>query len=261
MADGAADLTQVGHAGEMPQLEAPPNQEGGEATRFLEELSVVWDFFASHETSAPVLELEFDDGRRGAIGDLPDVAEGLLNCLASYFEFPHTGSLHARATPYSMEQPFDLSISCEGVDGPLVVKFDDGTHLSARIEPKEPAAPAVPRWEASVRAGIAQRQMETIVSLAELAELPAALGQGDREVAEAILALLSSLTTTPEPPRSVVREAASWLGHKVDVFIEEAVKTGGWAAGLVGVGGAAIGLQKHAPGLAEHIRRLIELAS
>lgn len=260
-ADSAADVKDVGHAGEMPQLEAPPSQEGGEATRFLEELSVVWDFFASCETSAPVLDLEFDDGRRGAIGDLPDVAEGLLNCLASYFEFPHTGSLHARATPYNMERPFDLSIWWEGVDGPLVVRFDDGTHLSAQIEPKRPGAPAPPRWEASVSAGIAQRQIETIVSLAQLAEFPAALSQGDRQVAEAILALLSSLTTTPEPPRSVVREVATWLGHKVDVFIEEAVKTGGKAAGLVGVGGAAIALQKHAPTLAERIRQLIELAS
>ncbi len=157
-----------------------------------------------------------------------------------------------------MERPFDLSIWWEGVDGPLVVRFDDGTHLSAQIEPKRPGAPAPPRWEASVSAGIAQGQIETIVSLAQLAGLPAALSQGDRQVAEAILALLSSLTTTPEPPRSVVREVATWLGHKVDVFIEEAVKTGGKAAGLVGVGGAAIALQKHAPTLAEHIRQLID---
>ncbi len=221
----------------------------------------MWDFFASCESSAPILELEFDDGRRGAIGDLPDVPEGLLNCLASYFELPHTGSLHARATPYNMEQPFDLTISWEGLDGPLVVRFDDGTHLSAHIESKKGEAPAPTRWEASVGAGIAQRQIEAIVALAQLAEFPAALGQGDRRVADSILALLSSLATTPEPPRSVVREAATWLGHKVDIFIEEAVKTGGKAAGVVGIGGVAYAFKKHAPGLAEHIRQLIDLAS
>lgn len=245
----------------MSQLEPPPGQEGGEAARFLTDIRTVWDFFASYDTSAPLVVLDFDDGRRGAIGDLPDAAHDLLNCLAAFYELPHSGSLHARATPFHMEQaPFDLSISFEGIDGPLVVTFDDGTFLTAQIEARTPVD-TLTRWDAGLTSGIAQQQIEAVVSLARLAEMPAALGDGDRQVAEAILTLLGSFATAPEPPKRVVREAAGWLGHKLDVFIEEAVRTAGKAVGVAGVGGAAYLLRKHAPGLAGQIRELVELAS
>ena len=247
--------------GAMSDLAAPPGQDGGEAARFLSEIRTVWDFFASYETSEPLVVLEFDDGRRGAIGDLPDAAEDLLQCLASYYDLPHPGLLHAKATPYKMEATaFDLHLSYEGVDGPLVVRFGDGTLLTAQVEPRKPSAPLT-RWSAGVASGIAQQRIEAVVSLAQIAELSTLLEEGDRQVAEAVLALLSSLATTPEPPKRVVYEAARWLGRKVDLFIDEAVKTAGKTAGVVAIGGAAYAMKEHAPHLAERIRELVELAS
>lgn len=117
------------------------------------------------------------------------------------------------------------------------------------------------RWAAGVASGIAQQQIEAVVSLARRAELPDALAGVDRPVAEALLSMLGNLAATEEPPKTVVRAAAGWLAHKLDVFVEEAVKTAGKTAGVVGVGGAALLVQKHAPGLADQLRELVDLAT
>lgn len=246
----------------MAELVEVSGKSGGAAARFLSELNAGWDFLHAYETMEPLLRLTFDDGQTGAAGDLEDVAGALYNCLAYYFEMPHVGWLHAHARVIRQQQPdFDVQLAHEGTHGPLLVRFDDGTMLMAKSQSDEPpdVLPTT-RWEAGVRAGLVQRRLEEVVGLAQRAELVEQMDSGERAVAEALLSALAGLARTEQPPRGVVREALAWLGHKADVFVEEAAKTAGKAAGLAGVGLAGYQMNKHMPALAERIGELIEMA-
>ena len=237
-------------------------QNGGEAARFLSELSAGWDFLHAYETMEPLLELTFDDGRNGAASDLEDVPIALYNCLAHYVEMPHVGWLHAQARVIRQQHAdFDLQLAYEGSDGPLLVRFNDDSMLMAHLQFGEaPAQPPLTRWKAGVRAGLVQRDLEAIVGLAQLAELVEQMESDERAVAETLLTALARLVQTEEPPHGVVREVLGWLGRKVDVFVDEAVKTAGKATGLVGVGVAGYQLNRHMPELAKRIKEFIEMA-
>lgn len=85
------------------------------------------------------------------------------------------------------------------------------------------------------------------------------LAESDQLVADAIFALMGRLSATPNPPRGVVREALRWLGQKVDVFVEEAAKTGGKAAGAFVSGAAGYLVLRYVPQLRDAIHDVLRL--
>lgn len=239
-------------------LYEPVGQDAGEARRFLDDLASAWNAFHGIETMEALAKLRFDDERTGHLSDLPDITEELLGMLTAFVEIPHAGSVHAVTTVWRQQgPPYDLELSYEGLDGPLVLRFNDDTHLAGNVIPKKTVQS---RWDAGVSTWLVQQQLEAIVSLAKLAEVANALPLADQQIADAILVLLARLSGAPEPPRSVVREALRWLGQKVDVFADEAAKTGGKAAGALATGTAGYVAMKYVPGLREAIRDALRIA-
>ncbi|MDQ4043919.1 MAG: hypothetical protein M3173_00515 [Chloroflexota bacterium] len=245
----------------MPTLEEPVGQGLGEARRFLENLRATWDFFGAYETTEPLLSLKFSDGRTATVADLPDVAVSLYDYLVAFFDPPYLGSVQASASIARTEPPFELAITCEeddGHEGPMIVSFPDGTTLVASLDTAV-ANVRSDRWSAGVTTGLVQQRIEAVVSLAQTTGLTDAMPQDERDVAEALLRALGELARTSDPPRGVVREVSSWLWRKVDLFLDEAVKTGGKAAGAVAVGAVAFALHRHAPDLANQLKELVEI--
>lgn len=245
----------------MGDLTEPAGQEASEAHRFLSDLRVTWDFFGTYEAWVPLVKFAFDDGRTSAVNDLPDVVVSLYNCLTAFLEIPHIGTVHTVASVYGKEEsPSEFEIAYEGVDGPLVLRFRDGSLLTGIVEPApEPMLPR-DRWTAGTASWLAQQQMETIASLAQQANIVEALDADAKPIAEAIINLLGSLAKTQHPPRGLVHEALGWLGGKVDAFADEFARTFGKVAGVATAGTGAYLVGHYLPGLAHAIHELRDLA-
>lgn len=244
----------------MTELTSPDGVPRGEARRFDSELAATWDYFHAIEDWTPLVTFRFDDGRVATVGDLEDLPAVLLNCLVAYVEVPHTGYVHLTAEVHRGSSPFDIELAMEALDGPLTLRFADGTVLNAAL-PDPAEHRSVDRWTAAVSTGLAQQLMEEVATLANRVELVEVFKQEDRLVAEQLVRLVSEMAKAEQPPRGVVREAAKWLGRKVDVFLDEAVKVAGKTAGAVAVGGVAYTLHKHFPDLAAKLGELANIAS
>jgi hypothetical protein len=83
-------------------------------------------------------------------------------------------------------------------------------------------------------------RIEVLVSLWREYSEEVPLDPEDRRVADAIVEMASEVSKVGHPPREILGPALRWLGRKVDVFVDEAVKVGGKAAG-VGLGAAVTG--------------------
>ncbi len=250
----------------VSELIEPDGQPAGEARRFLASLSTAQDFLASYETTAPILQLAFDDGRSGSIMDIENVPDHLYGYLLDWYDPPGAAHVMAQATVLKGDSPFGIDVSWSTTEdddldeGPLLVVFSDGTRLTAMFPTQEEEVGG-DSWGVAVHDGSVQRLLESVVSLAQTADLLSTLEVDDRVVGEAVIQLLGHLARTNEPPRGVVREAAGWLWRKVDLFLDEATKTGGKAAGVVAVGAAGLALDRYAPGLARSLKHIIDLAS
>lgn len=101
-------------------------------------------------------------------------------------------------------------------------------------------AQPVATWETAAR-GEVQAKLEEVVGLLDRSDLLTLLGGDDRLIAEGIKALLIELSHVADTPdKEVAIGPLKWLGRKVDLFLDEAVKTAGKAAGVAVVGAAAI---------------------
>jgi hypothetical protein len=241
-------------------LTEPAGQEVGEAHRFLSDLRGAWDFFGTYEAWVPLAKFAFDDGRNGAVNDLSDLVDALYNCLTAFVELPHVGTVHTVASVYGKEEnPSDFELAYEGTDGPLVLRFRDGSLLTGIVEPAEKSMPRRDRWTAGTASWLVQQQLETIASLAQQANIVEALGADAGPIAETIINLLGSLAKTQDPPRRLVREALGWLGGKVDAFADEFARTAGKAAGVATAGTGVYLVGRYLPGLAHAIHDLREV--
>jgi hypothetical protein len=209
------------------------------------------------ETTAPILKVTSDELGVVEISDLPDVVGGLWGCLLNWNDPPGTSTLTVEGFIASEDQPFRMTIgglgeTYEDDAEVMLLEFDDGTALTANLA-------TAPRdaWVRALTHGDVQRNIEEVVSLAIAADLPSSLTPGDRRIAQAILDLLGELATSPDPPRGVIHEAATWLWRKVDLFLDEAAKTGGKAVGAVAVGAIGYAMQRQAPELAAKLRELL----
>lgn len=99
-------------------------------------------------------------------------------------ETPHGDCLHAEARVIQqLRADSDLQLAYAGIDGPLLVRFNDGSRLMAHPQSGEaPGEPPLSRWSAGIRAGLLQRCLEAIVRLAHLAELVDQVESDDRSV-------------------------------------------------------------------------------
>jgi hypothetical protein len=241
-------------------LTEPAGQQVGEAHRFLNDLKGTWDFFGTYEAWVPLAKFAFDDGHTGAVDDLPDVVGALYNCLTTFVDVPHVGTVHAVASVYGKEEePSDFELAYEGIAGPLVLRFRDGTLLTATVEPAEESMTPRDRWTAGTASWLVQQKLEAVASLAERANIVEALGASSGPIAEAIINLLGGLAKTEDPPRRLVGEALRWLGGKVDAFADEFARTAGKAAGVAAAGTGAYLVGRYVPGLAHAIREMREL--
>lgn len=244
----------------MGDLTEPAGQEAGEAHRFLSDLKGAWDFFGTYEAWVPLAKFAFDDGRYSAVNDLPDVVDALYNCLTTLVEIPHVGTVHTVASVYGKdEDPSDFELAYEGTDGPLVLRFRDGSLLTGIVEPADESISRRDRWTAGTASWLVQQQLETVASLAQQANIVDALGADAGAIAEGIINLLGSLAKTQDPPRRLVREALSWLGGKVDAFADEFARTAGKAVAVAGAGTGVYLVSRHLPGLAHAIHDLREV--
>lgn len=240
-------------------LVAHPDSKEALASMFVAELGTLWDFLATYEDDRPVLTLTFDDGRVGAVSDFPDIGRDLTRCISAYFDIPHTGTLHATAEILRSDHgSWNLELYFEGLGGPVVILFEDGSRgIAADVtEPEQPLG----RWQAGVSSGLVQQQLEAVVTLARQVDLLDHFDVDDVKAADAILALLSALATTKNPSKDVAGGPLRWLGRKVDSFIDAAVKVAGGTAGVAAMGATGYVLKDHFSELAAHISDLIDAA-
>ena len=104
-----------------------------------------------------------------------------------------------------------------------------------------------------------QLEVEVFVSLWVEHSAALNLGSDDQRVGDALVAMASEVSKVEHPPLEVLRPAFRWLARKLDVFVDEAVKTGGKAAGVAGVAGVAMVASGQAPRLAHLAARIAEI--
>jgi hypothetical protein len=231
-------------------------RSGPLADDFVASLGVVWDFFATYETSAPLAVIESGDVGR-VVADPPDVSRSFIDFFEAFSDGQDT--LRATVQPFGNgEKSHDFVMSLGSGDDALVLTFDDGSQAAVETPPPRPMR-ADP-WAAAAASGEAQQLIESFVTLYQLANVAAALPPEDRRVVEASLTLLGETATTARPPKHLVRSVVRFLGEKANLFIDEAVKTAGKAAGVLGVGAGAYVVKDHLPALAQMLQQLRQLA-
>jgi len=84
----------------------------------------------------------------------------------------------------------------------------------------------------------------------------------EQRVGDALAEALGQLATAENPPAGVVREAAGWIGHELDLFAEEFANSAGQLAGkadVVGVGAGLLVATSKVSGLSAAVHNLLGL--
>lgn len=173
--------------------------------------------------------------------------------------------MHATALVYGCETAFNLLMAFEGLDGPLVLRFDDDSRVDYEIGGVDALdlqweVPASSTWSDASGTGSAQQRLEAVSTLIELSGVGELFDPEDQLLLEAVKALLAALARDQRPPRSLAEAALRWLGQKIDRFVDEAATTSGRAVGILGGAGLGMVAVHYFPQLGEMIKELTRLA-